>query len=117
MEDLFRTLPKILKEFEDSAQVREAVVFATWKKAAGKSLCDHAVPTSLDEKRLSVAVKDETWKSHLLSFVFTFLITFIHAPLEFATIRHKIATETIQTSLSFVNTGACWPLWIEICSI
>ncbi len=67
MEDLFRTLPKILKEFEDSQEVREAVIFATWKKAAGKSLCEHAVPTSLDEKRLIVAVKDETWKRHLES--------------------------------------------------
>lgn len=67
MEDLFRTLPKILKEFDDSEAVREAVVFATWKKAAGKSLCDHAVPESLTDKRLVVAVKDEMWKSHLES--------------------------------------------------
>ena len=67
MEDLFRTLPKILKEFGDSEEVREAVIFATWKKAAGSSLCEHAVPIHLEDKRLTVAVKDETWKRHLES--------------------------------------------------
>jgi len=67
MEDLFRTLPKILNEFEDSPEVREAVIFAAWKKAAGKSLSEHAVPVSLDDKHLILAVRDETWKRHLES--------------------------------------------------
>lgn len=67
MEDLFRTLPKILKEFGDSPEVREAVIFATWKKAAGKSLCGHTAPIGLKDQHLTVAVKDETWKSHLES--------------------------------------------------
>lgn len=67
MEDLFRTLPKILKEFEDSEEVRSAVIFAAWRKTAGKSLSEHAVPIRLEEKRLTIAVKDETWKRHLES--------------------------------------------------
>ncbi|NNF00858.1 MAG: DUF721 domain-containing protein [Pyrinomonadaceae bacterium] len=67
MEELFRTLPKLLKEFEDSVEVRLAIVFAAWRKAAGKSLCEHAVPIRLEEKRLTIAVKDETWRRHLKS--------------------------------------------------
>lgn len=65
MEDLFRTLPKLLKEFDDSEEVREAVVFAAWRRVAGKSLCEHSVPFRLFEKHLVVAVKDKMWKRHL----------------------------------------------------
>lgn len=65
MQELFRTLPKLLKEFEDSEEVREAVVFAAWRKVAGKSLCEHSAPFRLYEKHLIVAVKDKMWKRHL----------------------------------------------------
>jgi hypothetical protein len=65
MQDLFRTLPKLLKELDDSAEVREAVVFAAWRRVAGKSLCEHSVPFKLVEKHLIVAVKDKMWKRHL----------------------------------------------------
>ena len=65
MEDLFRALPKLLKEFDDSKEVREAIVFAAWRKVAGKSLNTHAVPFRLFEKHLIVAVKDNMWKRHL----------------------------------------------------
>ncbi len=65
MQDLFRTLPKLIRELDDSPEVREAVVFAAWRKIAGKSLCEHSVPFELDEKRLIVAVKDKMWKRHL----------------------------------------------------
>jgi hypothetical protein len=65
MEDLFRTLPKLLKEIDDSDAVREAVVFAAWRRVAGKSLCEHSVPFRLFEKHLVVAVKDKMWKRHL----------------------------------------------------
>lgn len=65
MQELFRTLPKLLKEFDDSEEVREAVVFAAWRKIAGKSLCEHSVPFRLYEKHLIVAVKDKMWKRHL----------------------------------------------------
>ena len=61
MEDLFRLLPKLLAEHDDNPKVREAVVFAAWRKAAGESLCKHAVPAQLAEKHLSVAVVSERW--------------------------------------------------------
>lgn len=65
MQDLFRALPALLKEFDDNETVREAVVFATWRKIAGESIGENAVPFRLFKKHLIVAVKHETWKRHL----------------------------------------------------
>ena len=65
MEDLVRALPALLKEFEENETVREAVVFAVWRRAAGESLRGHAVPVRLFQKHLIVAVTSETWKKHL----------------------------------------------------
>ena len=65
MEDLFRALPKLLKEMSDSDEVREAVVFAAWRRVAGESLLSHAVAFRLFNKHLIVAVANPTWKKHL----------------------------------------------------
>lgn len=65
MEDLFRALPKLLKEMNDSTEVREAVTFAAWRRIAGSSLQSHAVAFRLFNKHLIVAVTSETWKKHL----------------------------------------------------
>ncbi|HQU82225.1 MAG TPA: DUF721 domain-containing protein [Pyrinomonadaceae bacterium] len=65
MNELFRALPALLKEFEDNESVREAVVFAAWRKIAGDMLRDHAVPFHLVQKRLIIAVSSETWRKHL----------------------------------------------------
>jgi hypothetical protein len=65
MEDLFRALPKLLKEMSDSEEVREAVVFAAWRRIAGESLQSHAVAFRLFNKHLIVAVASEMWKKHL----------------------------------------------------
>lgn len=68
MEDLFRALPALLKEFseiDENGTLREAVVFATWRRIAGESLLQHAVPIRLYRKHLIIAVAHETWKRHL----------------------------------------------------
>lgn len=65
MNELFRALPALLKEFDDNETVREAVTFAAWRKIAGESLRQHAVPFRLAGKHLTVAVKSETWRKHL----------------------------------------------------
>ncbi len=65
MQDLFRTLPMLLKEFDDNEAVRQAVVFAAWRKIAGESLAEHAVALNLKQKRLTVAVANERWKKYL----------------------------------------------------
>ncbi len=65
MHELFRALPALLKEFEDNQDVREAVIFAAWRKIAGETLRDRAVPHRLFKKHLVIAVMSDTWKKHL----------------------------------------------------
>jgi hypothetical protein len=65
MEDLFRALPALLKEFDENETVREAVIFAVWRRIAGESLREHTVPIRLFQKHLIIAVGSATWKKHL----------------------------------------------------
>lgn len=65
MDELFRALPALLKQFDDNEDLREAVVFAAWRKISGESLGRHAVPVRLYRKHLIIAVSGETWKKHL----------------------------------------------------
>lgn len=98
MQDLFRTLPKILKEFDDSAEVREAVAFAAWRKVAGKSLLEHAVPFRLFNKKLIVAVTDKMWKRHLedLSGQMIFKLNSILGQTVVTFIEFRIDEETVS---------------------
>jgi hypothetical protein len=65
MNELFRALPALLKEFSDHAEVREAIIFGAWRKIAGEMLRGQAAPVRLDKRRLTVAVESEMWKNHL----------------------------------------------------
>lgn len=65
MQDLFRTLPKLMKELDGSEEVREAVIFAAWRKAAGQSIYENTAPQSLNGKHLIISVRDKMWKRHL----------------------------------------------------
>lgn len=110
MEDLFRTLPKLLKEMGEHEEVRDAVVFAAWRKVAGASLQSHAVAFRLYNKHLMVAVTSETWKKHLefLSGQMIFkinsvlgqaIVTFIEFRVDEATVaqeRRKIEGSTMS---------------------
>ena len=65
MDELFRALPKLLKEFDDNEELREAVTLAAWRKIAGEFMLKNAVPFRLFKKHLIVAVIDNMWKRHL----------------------------------------------------
>jgi hypothetical protein len=65
MNEFFRILPALLKEFEDNLDVREVVIFAAWRKIAGEMLREQAVPVELNKNRLVVAVGGKMWKDHL----------------------------------------------------
>jgi hypothetical protein len=65
MNELFRSLPALLKQMEDNESLRQAVVFAAWRRIAGEGLREHAVALRLYQKHLIVAVMSETWKKHL----------------------------------------------------
>lgn len=67
MDNLIKTLPKILQAAGDSPEVAEAACMAAWKHAAGDGLRDHAVPLRLNRKTLVVAVADATWQKQLQS--------------------------------------------------
>jgi hypothetical protein len=67
MQELLAALSVILKWFGDSDEVRRAVVFSAWRKAAGEALYDRASPISFDGRKLFIAVPDRTWKRNLES--------------------------------------------------
>jgi Protein of unknown function (DUF721). len=67
MEALFRSLPALLDALPDNENVREAVVFAAWRKIAGDQLGTHTAPVRFKENRLLVAVPDNSWKKNLAS--------------------------------------------------
>lgn len=58
-------MPALLRQMEDNESLRQAVVFAAWRRIAGEGLREHAVPLRLFQKHLIVAVMSETWKKHL----------------------------------------------------
>jgi hypothetical protein len=65
MLDVFRTLHSVLGDIDGADAVREAVVFAAWRRIAGEALAEHAVPLRLEKTTLSVAVSNITWQRHL----------------------------------------------------
>ncbi len=65
MQSVFRSLPQVFKDFEDNEAANEAIVFAAWRRISGDSLGSHAVPVSLEKKRLTIAVSSETWKKQV----------------------------------------------------
>lgn len=65
MLDLFRTLPALVNEIEDAAPLREAIVFAAWRRTAGEPLLAHATPVRLLNSTLTIAVSNVTWQRHL----------------------------------------------------
>ncbi len=67
MDNLIKSLPKILQAAGDSPEVAEAACMAAWKHAAGDGLRDHAVPLALYRKTLVVGVADTTWQKQLQS--------------------------------------------------
>jgi hypothetical protein len=102
MNELFRALPALLRQMEDNESLRQAVVFAAWRRIAGEGLREHAVPLRLYQKHLIVAVMSETWKKHLehLSGQMIFklnsvleqpLVTFIEFRVDEETVKHERA--------------------------
>jgi hypothetical protein len=65
MQDILSTLPMLLDQHNDKDDVRRSVIFAIWRRIAGDSLLEHAVPVSLDGTTLSVAVADRNWQRNL----------------------------------------------------
>lgn len=65
MDDLIRTLPKLLRAAGETEEVLEAAALVAWKRVAGEGLRAQAVPFRLYRKTLIVAVADATWQKQL----------------------------------------------------
>lgn len=65
MLDLFRTLPDIVKNIDGAEALREAFVFAAWRRIAGDGLAEHAVPVKLEGSTLRIAVSNLMWQRQL----------------------------------------------------
>ena len=67
MDAFFRALPGVFEAIDASDEVRQAFVFAAWRRVAGAQLTERTAPLALDAKRLTVAVADITWQRNLES--------------------------------------------------
>jgi len=65
MDDLIRTLPKLLRAAGETEEIMEAAALVVWRRVAGEGLRTHAVPFRLYRKTLIVAVADATWQKQL----------------------------------------------------
>ncbi len=100
MNELFRALPALIKQFDDNENVREAVTFAAWRKIAGESLSPHAIPLNLNQKHLTIAVSSEMWKKHLqsLSGQMIFKINSVLGQAIVTFIEFRVDEKTIETA-------------------
>src|SRR4030095_10456762 len=67
MNQLIKSLPGVLRAAGDSTEVAEAAAIAAWKHAAGDGLKEHAVPLTLENRTLTIAVADAIWQKQLHS--------------------------------------------------
>jgi hypothetical protein len=65
MEDLLRTLPKLLRAAGETEEVLEAAAMVAWRRVAGEALREQAVPFRLYRKTLIISVTDQTWQKQL----------------------------------------------------
>jgi len=67
MDAFFRTIPSLLESIDDSEEVRNAFIFAAWRRIAGGQILERTAPVKFENKRLTIAVADKTWQRNLES--------------------------------------------------
>jgi|SRR5262245_54467003 len=65
MNSLLKLLPLMIRLSGDNEEVREQAVFAAWRAIAGEKIAYNCIPLQLDQRRLVVAVLDQTWKKQM----------------------------------------------------
>jgi predicted nucleic acid-binding Zn ribbon protein len=107
VDDLIRTLPKLLRAAGETEEVMEAAAFVAWRRVVGEGLRTHAVPFRLYRKNLIVAVADATWQKQLEamsgqllfglnSLLGQAVVTYIEFRIDPKTVRAKRAVEQAQ---------------------
>lgn len=65
MDALFRTLPGLLEALEGSEEVRDAFVFAAWRRIAGEQVTERTETLEFADGILVIAVEDRSWQRNL----------------------------------------------------
>ena len=65
MEQLFEAMAKIVAGLAPDERARRAIVFAAWRRAAGRAIAAKTEAVDLADGRLIVEVNDGAWLRHL----------------------------------------------------
>lgn len=65
MQEVFDAFAAVMRLLPPEPEIREAFIFATWKRVAGELLCEHAAAVKVDKDVLHVAVANLAWRKHL----------------------------------------------------
>jgi hypothetical protein len=105
MERLFGVIPDALADLGKNKEVEEALVFAAWNQCAGPEIRKRSVPVEFFEKRLVVAVSDETWRVHLES-LSPQMIAKMNGQLEQNTVRFiELRLDPVRVKVATPNTA------------
>ena len=106
MDDLIRTLPKLLRAAGETEEVLEAAALVAWKRVAGEGLRAQAVPFRLYRKTLVVAVADATWQKQLeaMSGQLLFRLNSLLGQALVTYIEFRIDPKTVRAERAVVKT-------------
>src|SRR5918997_3935486 len=108
MDDLIRTLPKLLRAAGETEEVLEAAALVAWRRVAGEGLRVQAVPFRLYRKTLIVAVLDVTWQKQLeaMSGQLLFRLNSLLGQAVVTYIEFRIDPKTVRTERKAAQAAA-----------
>ena len=65
MHEVFDAFAAVMRSLPPDPEIREAFIFAAWRRVAGGLLCEHAAPARVEGDLLHVAVSSFAWQRHL----------------------------------------------------
>lgn len=69
MDAFFRTLPGLIEAMEGSEEVRDAFIFAAWRRVAGSQIVERTEPIEFTDGVIVIAVEDRSWQRNLETLV------------------------------------------------
>lgn len=98
MKDIFSTLSLLEEAWGGTDDARQALVMASWRRAAGAVLSKRARPIQLTGRDLEIAVADRTWQRQLA----------VHAP-EILSKLNAVLKGSYVDRLVFVISPSAFP--------
>ncbi len=65
MQQLFGTISEVITGLNADKSVKDALVFAAWRRVAGEAIVSRTTPLEFTDRRLIIGVSDETWRRNL----------------------------------------------------